>query len=160
MSVIDPRRSPPVPGPAPAPDAEAAARRTLRAQIERLERELAALTAQAAPGDGVRWATGGHAGPRLLGLAELERTRDALAERVREAGAALAARRAREAAKRRQLAELLRDPGRHRFVRITRADVGERGCGAWESRPRLGLIGMLAGWWQVKVSSGCPLPAR
>jgi hypothetical protein len=26
-------------------------------------------------------------------------------------------------------------------------------------RPRLGLIGMLMGWWQVKLSSGCPLPA-
>jgi hypothetical protein len=24
-------------------------------------------------------------------------------------------------------------------------------------RPRLGLIGMLAGWWHVKLSSGCPL---
>jgi hypothetical protein len=24
-------------------------------------------------------------------------------------------------------------------------------------RPRLGLIGMLMGWWQVKLSSGCPL---
>jgi hypothetical protein len=24
-------------------------------------------------------------------------------------------------------------------------------------RPRLGLIGMLCGWWQVKLSSGCPL---
>ena len=23
--------------------------------------------------------------------------------------------------------------------------------------PRLGLIGMLMGWWQVKLSSGCPL---
>jgi hypothetical protein len=24
------------------------------------------------------------------------------------------------------------------------------------SDARLGLIGMLAGWWQVKLSSGCP----
>ena len=36
-------------------------------------------------------------------------------------------------------------------------DLGEPGCGAWEVRPRLGLIGMLMGWWQVKLSSGCPL---
>jgi hypothetical protein len=36
-------------------------------------------------------------------------------------------------------------------------DAGERGCGVWEVRPRLGLIGMLAGWWQLKLSSGCPL---
>ena len=27
----------------------------------------------------------------------------------------------------------------------------------WQVRPRLGLIGMLMGWWQVKLSSGCPL---
>jgi hypothetical protein len=27
----------------------------------------------------------------------------------------------------------------------------------WHVRPRLGLVGMLAGWWQVKLSSGCPL---
>jgi hypothetical protein len=31
------------------------------------------------------------------------------------------------------------------------------GCGVWQVRPRLGLIGMLMGWWQVKLSSGCPL---
>ena len=33
---------------------------------------------------------------------------------------------------------------------------GEPGCGAYVVRPRLGLIGMLAGWWEVKLSSGCP----
>ena len=52
---------------------------------------------------------------------------------------------------------MLRDPARHRFVRISAADVGEPGCGVWHVRPRLGLIGMLMGWWQVKLSSGCPL---
>lgn len=68
-----------------------------------------------------------------------------------------AARAAREARKRDELTLLLQDPSRHRYVRITRREVGEPGCGAWESKPRLGLIGMLAGWWHVKVSSGCPL---
>jgi len=24
-------------------------------------------------------------------------------------------------------------------------------------RPRVGLVGMFMGWWQVKLSSGCPL---
>jgi hypothetical protein len=43
-------------------------------------------------------------------------------------------------------------------VRVSREDIGERGCGHWEVRPRLGLVGMLMGWWQVKLSSGCPLP--
>ena len=37
------------------------------------------------------------------------------------------------------------------------ADLGEPGCGVWQVRPRLGIIGMLMGWWQVKLSSGCPL---
>ena len=69
----------------------------------------------------------------------------------------LAARAAREAEQRALLERMLRDPGRHRFVRIRQADVGEPGCGVWHVRPRLGLIGMLAGWWQVKLSSGCPL---
>ncbi len=54
---------------------------------------------------------------------------------------------------------MLLAPGRHKWARVTQADVGEPGCGAWESRPRLGLIGMLMGWWQVKLSSGCPLAA-
>ena len=31
------------------------------------------------------------------------------------------------------------------------------GCGAYQVRPRLGIIGMLMGWWHVKLSSGCPL---
>jgi hypothetical protein len=142
----------------PAPD-EAAARRTLRGQIAKLERELAEATARTRPHDRVEWstATPGLAGPRLLGLGELERLRDDLAERLHQVRVVHADRAVREALKRDQLAALLRDPARHRFVRITRRDVGEPGCGAWESRPRLGLIGMLAGWWQVKISSGCPL---
>ena len=37
------------------------------------------------------------------------------------------------------------EPGRYKFVRLPVADLGERGCGVWEVRPRLGLIGMLAG---------------
>ena len=45
-------------------------------------------------------------------------------------------------------------------LRISRADVGEPGCGHWHSRPRLGPLGMLMGWWRVKVSSGCPLSGR
>ena len=42
--------------------------------------------------------------------------------------------------------------GRYRLLE----KIGEGGCGVWEVRPRLGLIGMLSGWWQVKLSSGCP----
>jgi hypothetical protein len=52
---------------------------------------------------------------------------------------------------------MLLDPARHRHVRIRRRELGESGCGVWHVRPRLGLVGMLMGWWQVKLSSGCPL---
>jgi hypothetical protein len=62
-------------------------------------------------------------------------------------------RRARE-----QLRRMKLEPGRYRFVRLPVSDLGQGGCGVWEVRPRLGLIGMLAGWWQLKLSSGCPLP--
>jgi hypothetical protein len=136
---------------------EAPARRALRAQIARLERELARLTVEAKPRDGIAWSIGGEGGPRLLGIGELERMRDDLAERLHEVRETLAARAAREAEKRALLERMLRDPGRHRFVRVSAADVGQPGCGVWHVRPRLGVIGMLAGWWHVKLSSGCPL---
>jgi hypothetical protein len=142
-----------------APD-EAAARRTLRTQVAKLERELAEATARTAPHDRIAWSIGtpGAHGPRLLDLGELECIRDDLAERLHEVLKALAERAAREALKRAELARMLRDPASYPNVRISRREVGEPGCGGWESKPRLGLIGMLAGWWHVKVSSGCPLP--
>src|SRR4051812_46070767 len=59
----------------------AAARQSLRDQIARLERELAVTLAQTYPFVAVPLAIEHH-GPRLLGLEELERTRDALADRL------------------------------------------------------------------------------
>src|SRR4051795_11089913 len=76
---------------------ERAARRTLRAQIARLERDLGAAVIAAYPRLPAGTARVSHAGPRLLGLAELERIRDDLAERlseVREQAAAQAERQA------------------------------------------------------------------
>ena len=55
------------------------------------------------------------------------------------------------------LERMLLEPGRYKFMRLANADLGEGGCGVWQVRPRLGIVGMLAGWWQVKLSSGCPL---
>jgi hypothetical protein len=141
---------------------ESAARRTLRGQVEKLERELAEATARTVADDGIEWSLGmvrddEPVGPRLLSLGELEQLRDELAERLHEVRVVHAERAAREALKRTELEALLRDPAAYPGVRITRREVGEPGCGAWESRPRLGLIGMLAGWWHVKISSGCPL---
>jgi hypothetical protein len=140
------------------PVRERAARRTLRGQIARLERELCDALAASFPHpdvdlSGVR----SSGGPRLLSLGELERARDALAERVGRARRAVSERAEAQEANRVLLERLRRDPGRYRFVRLANADVGGGGCGVWQVRPRLGLIGMLAGWWQVKLSSGCPL---
>lgn len=142
------------------PPADArAARRALRRQVSKLERDLSALAAGSRACDGIAWAIDlpGPAGPRLLNLGELEQLRDDLAERLHEVREIREARARREAEYRDLLERMLRDPGDYRLLRITRADVGEPGCGAWESRPRLGLIGMLADWWHVKISSGCPL---
>jgi hypothetical protein len=136
---------------------ERAARRTLRAQVARLEGELGAAFASASPCANVDWGVAARGGPRVLGLGELETLRDALAERLRRARIAIAERAEFEAANRRLVEQMMLAPGRHKFVRVRGEDVGERGCGVYEVRPRLGLIGMLMGWWQVKLSSGCPL---
>jgi len=136
---------------------ERAARDTLRAQVSKLERELSGLVARTfphiSPHDSDREAFGG---PRLLTLGELERLRDRLALRVSEARAQADEREALERRSRALLKRMKLEPGRYKFVRLPVADLGEGGCGVWEVRPRLGLIGMLAGWWQVKLSSGCP----
>jgi hypothetical protein len=150
---------------------ERAARRSLREQIARLERELSGIVAEGFPyiSPAMRSAggtVGGRAsgpmgeaplGPRVLSLEQLERSRDELAGRVQ----AVRRRATQRGEHERQAHELLErmklEPGRYKFVRLPVNDLGQGGCGVWEVRPRLGLIGMLAGWWQVKLSSGCPL---
>jgi hypothetical protein len=143
-----------------APVDERAARRSLRGQIARLERELGEAVFAAFPHlsdeDVLDGAGARVAGPRLLGLGELERVRDELAERVRRARVVVAERAELEADARALLEEMLRDPQRHRHTRIPLADLGERGCGAYFVQPRLGIVGRCLGWWQVKLSSGCP----
>jgi hypothetical protein len=140
---------------------ERGARLELRRQIGRLEAELAGLFGEAFGHTTVPHRVEAVAtAPRILDLGELEAVRDRLAERIAEARAALAERAAVEAENRELLTALLDAPEEFKWVRVTRADVGEPGCGAWHSRPRLGPIGMLMGWWRVKVSSGCPLPGR
>jgi hypothetical protein len=140
---------------------ERLARIELRRQVGRLERELGGLFAEAFGRIEV-----GHrvaalaAEPRVLDLGELERVRDDLADRVAEARLALRERSRVETGNRELLRKMLESPGDYRWVKVTRTEVGEPGCGAWHSRPRLGPIGMLMGWWRVKVSSGCPLAGR
>ncbi len=159
---------------------EAAARRTLRDQIARLEGELGDAVLSQWPGPGAMAAgeTAMEPGTRpaaaaaeaamdpraratgaaLIGLAELERTRDALAARAAAVRQQLDALGERQETARRAREEMLLEPERYPMARITNSDVGEPGCRDWHVRPRFGLLGMLAGWWRVVVSSGCPLP--
>jgi len=136
---------------------ERAARRSLLDQIAKLEKELSALFCATYPRRGFEWNVRSQGGPRLLGLAELERIRDQLAERLSENRALLGDRTHVEERNRRRIEEMMLAPEKHKWMRIGNEDIGETGCKYWEVRPRLGLIGMMMGWWRVKISSGCPL---
>jgi hypothetical protein len=135
---------------------EGAARRTLREQIARLERELSAITVASYPRLHGGPSVPSLAGPRLLSLGELERVRDALAARRSTLAAAAVEQEARQAAAAAELERMLADPPAHRWERLTNADLGRPGCTTYHVRPRAGLLGMLMGWWQVVVSGGCP----
>src|SRR6185312_10125949 len=139
---------------------ERAARAELRRQVGRLERELGSLVAEGLGRVRVPHRVAAAGEPRVLDLGELEEVRDALATRVAEARRALTERAFVEEANRELLAAMLAAPENYRWVRVSRADVGEPGCGHWHSRPILGPLGMLMGWWRVKVSSGCPTAGR
>lgn len=141
---------------APAEDRRAA-RVELRRQIAKLERELGELFATTFPRAGIDWSVPASGGPRVLGIAELERTRDALSARLADARAEVARRADAEQANRDLVERMIADPAEHRWVRVRSEDVGDRGCKHWHSRPRWGIVGMLLGWWRVKLSSGCPL---
>ena len=149
-------RTPVVPRPLRTDYDDAAARRSLRAQIAKLERELATLFASAYPRKGVEWRVSAPGGPRVLGMGELEELRDALASRLEDARRTLTDCGYVEQRNLARIDEMLAEPARFKWVRITNADIGEPGCKYWHSRPKLGLIGMLLGWWRVKISSGCP----
>ena len=140
---------------------ERLARVELRRQIGRLEGALAALIAEAFGRLELDYRVEALAAePRVLDLGELERLRDDLADRVGEARSRLRERAQVETANRELLRQMLASPADFKWVRISRDDLGEPGCGHWHSRPRLGPLGMLMGWWRVRVSSGCPLPGR
>ena len=149
------------------PDVERQARTTvederlvrdeLRRQIARLERRLGELWATAFPRRGIDWTVGAAGGPRVLGAAELERVRDALVVRVREAQAEIARRADVEESNRLLVERMIADPEEYHWVRVSNEDVGERECKHWHARPRWGVLGLLLNWWRVKVSSGCPL---
>ena len=138
---------------------ERLARVELRRQIARLEHELGELFASAFPRKGIEYTVGAAGGPRLLGIGELERVRDELAEKIAEVRGILSDRSYVEARNRELLERMIAEPEKYKWVRISNVDIGEPSCAHWHSRPRWGLLGMLMGWWRVKHSSGCPLPS-
>jgi hypothetical protein len=147
------RLEPPALVAADSPRSLARARRGLRGQIATLERKLSAVVCQL---DEPLETVGPVTHARLLDLGELELVRDDLVARLRVAHERHCEQQQRRADARRELECMLDAPARFRFARISCAELGLPGCGDYAVRPRLGLIGMLAGWWEVKLSSGCP----
>ena len=139
------------------PADERAARRSLLDQIAKLESELAQLFCATYPRTGFAWGARSRGGPRLLSLGELERVRDDLAERLEENRRLLSERTLAEEQKRCLIEEMLLEPQEHRWERASNAEIGDPSCKHWHVRPRYGLLGMLMGWWRVRISSGCPL---
>ena len=136
---------------------EAAARRSLRRQVAKLEGELAELFGRVYPRKGFEWQVQAQSGPRLLGIAELEQLRDRLALRVEDARSRLRELNEIERGNARLIDRMIAEPSAYKWVQVSAEDLGERGCRHWHSRPRFGIIGMMLGWWRVRISSGCPL---
>jgi len=140
---------------------ERLARAELRRQIGRLEAQLGSLFADAFPRVQIDAGVAAVSSePRALGLGELEAVRDSLAGRIGDARRELQQQAELETRNRELLERMLAAPSEYKWLQISRADVGAPGCGHWHSRPRLGPLGMLMGWWRVRVSSGCPLAGR
>jgi hypothetical protein len=136
---------------------ERAARADLRRQIAAMELELARLFGSAFPRKGIEFGVPGMGGPRLLSVDELERVRDSLAVRLQDVKGRLHDHAYVEEKNRELIEEMAGDPASHKWIRVSNEDIGEPGCKHWHSRPRWGPLGLLLGWWRVKISSGCPL---
>jgi hypothetical protein len=141
----------------PAAADESGARRALRGQVARLESQIADTVCAAFPEAIDLPALPVSHQARILDLGELEELRDRLAGRLGEARRQLADLGRRQEEARVRLERMLQDPAGSRGERISQRELGEPGCGVWRVAPRLGIIGRMMGWWQVKLSSGCPL---
>jgi hypothetical protein len=124
------------------PQAERAARQDMRAQIARLEAR--GVTTPAA-----------SSGPRILSLGELEALRDAMLGQTCSSPTQGPVNCTLDEARLR-LERMVADPASHRHESVSLAELGLPGCGTYRVKPRLGLVGMLAGWWEITLSSGCP----
>ncbi len=132
---------------------EAAARRELRRQIGRLEAQLASYPeARSKKQRHPLLRPKGH----VADIGELEVARDELMERLKEARTTAERRGKREGRARARRERIVGDPEANRWQRVGNEEVGDPGCGETRAVPRFGPIGAIAGWWRVKVSSGCP----
>ena len=132
---------------------EAAARRELRRQIARLEAELAAYPeARSKDETHPLLRPKGH----VADFAELSAIRDQLMERLRDARKEAGKRADRQERARTRRERIIGDPEAHRWERVGNDECGDPGCGETRAVPRFGPVGAIAGWWRVKVSSGCP----
>jgi hypothetical protein len=136
---------------------EREARADLRRQIAAMELALARLFGSAFPRRGIDFSVPGMGGPRLLSVDELEKVRDGLALRIKEVKADLHDYAVVEESNRELIEEMVADPASHKWERVYNEDIGEPGCKNWHATPKWGVLGMLLGWWRVKISSGCPL---
>ena len=136
---------------------EREARSDLRRQIAAMELALARLFESAFPRKGIDFGVSGLGGPRLLSVDELEQIRDGLVARIHDVSRRLHDAAYVEEKNRELIEEMAADPTSYKWVRVNNADIGEPGCKHWHSTPRWGPIGLLLGWWRVKISSGCPL---
>src|SRR3954471_7072638 len=136
---------------------EREARADLRRQIAAMELALARLFGSAFPRKNIDFSVQGMGGPRLLSVDELENVRDGLAARIQEVKADLHDYAVVEEANRELIEEMTADPAAYKWVRVYNEDIGEPGCKHWHAKPKWGVLGMLLGWWRVKISSGCPL---
>jgi DNA-binding transcriptional regulator YhcF (GntR family) len=132
---------------------EAAARRELRRQIGRLEAQLASYPE--ARGEA---STHPLLRPKahVADIGELETVRDALMERLKAARAEAERKGERQSRARGRRERMLGDPESHRWEQVGDEELGDPGCGEARVVPRFGPIGAIAGWWRVKLSSGCP----
>ena len=124
--------------------------------IESLERELQQVVTALTPANRRRLITPSSARPHLLSLAELEIVRAGLAAELGRAQETLAGQIHTRRNKRMLLKRMTEEPVKFHWARVTTIDLGEHGCRSWEVVPKLGPVGMLANWWRVRISSGCP----
>jgi DNA-binding transcriptional regulator YhcF (GntR family) len=132
---------------------EAAARKELRRQIGRLEAQLASYP-EARSKRSIHPLLRSKA--HVADVGELESVRDELIARLRDAREAAERTGKRQARARGRRERISSEPEANRWQSVRREEVGDPGCGETRSVPRFGPVGAVAGWWRVKVSSGCP----